>query len=142
LNKERIFSIVLAAIIVIGAAVFYIYINGSLSEKVSTYISENEEETIYDIDNVMSYYVESISIEGTLINEHFNLDDEDVNCLSCHDIDTLRELYLQCNTEENDKEGQNMEDSLLSYVLSVIVHTKELAQLTAGSQSWLIQKVK
>ncbi len=95
----------------------------------------SNESVIYDVENVMAYIAASMSEEGTLIYAHFNHDtsDEEVTCLSCHDIYTLRQLYLLCDPIANAYVGKDMLDSSTEICLTCHGSYAELIELTKDS---------
>jgi hypothetical protein len=129
-SKEKFFAALVTAMILLVGSIFLANMGESLTSEASSYASGNEEEVVYDIDNVMSYYVEAISNENTLLYQHYNQDtsDEDITCLSCHDIETLRELYSQV---EVDTENMSSSD-YTALCLTCHGSYEELAELTAG----------
>jgi hypothetical protein len=119
--------------------VFFLIIVIDISERLMVKASEEvkENNSIYDIFDIMSYYVESISIEDTLINNHYTQqtsDDVEVTCLSCHDIDILRKLYILCDSTTIDEMKTNMTNSSMSICLTCHGTYEDLAALTKDNK--------
>jgi nitrate reductase cytochrome c-type subunit len=77
--------------------------------------------------------MDSLTNEDTLIYAHYNQDtspDEEVSCLSCHEIGVLRELYLECSQNVIEGLENSVETSVTDYCLACHVSYEELAGLT------------
>jgi hypothetical protein len=72
-KKESFFAVLLSVTILVGLSVFFVYTSNTLATEASQ--GEAEEGDVYDINNVMSYYAESIGVEGTFYYGHYNLDE-------------------------------------------------------------------
>jgi hypothetical protein len=138
--KKKYLLAVLLSVIVLA---FLLFLVGMKSEElVDNSIQDGSYEgTAYDVNNIMSYYVESINSEGTLINIHYSSDDSeysDITCLDCHDIDTLRELYYQVDEALMSEVKDSMNSSETTMMcLKCHGSYEELAELTADSTDFV-----
>ncbi len=102
--------------------------------------SAGEEETFtYDIDNLMSFYVDSRNDDGTLLYGHYSTNEgnsEDITCISCHDLDTLRKLYLLCDSDALEQANVEMSSSN-EFCLVCHGSYEELSELTADYREFI-----
>ncbi len=138
--KRGIFFVIIAtAIILIGLIAFVANTSETLiADSSALAIKVSNDSMLYDVENIMSYYVDSLKNEDTLIHRHYIQEtspDKEVNCLSCHDIDTLRKLYLLCDAEAVNEAKDNMSDTINE--LCFVCHGSylELIQLTKDSMA-------
>lgn len=116
----------LSTVLFVGLSVYV----GYTSKGLSIEASKGEDEFIYDINNVVSYYVESLSNQNTLIYSHSiqkTSPDVVVTCLDCHDIEKLKQLYSTCNPDILDEINSAMSNSV-----------KEICFVCHGSYTELI----
>ncbi len=119
----------LSALLFVGLLVYVGYTSGGLS----TEASKGEEGVVYDINKVLSYYVESLNNQNTLIYSHYTQEtspDIIVTCLDCHNIETLKKLYSTCNPEILDEISGTISDSIQEICFVCHGSYDELAILT------------
>ncbi len=109
MTKKVLLRVILSIIVLVGLFAFIINKNEALTAEAQG--TSLNHAALYDIGNIMSFYVESINSENTLIHSHYTQEtspDKKVNCISCHDIETLRTLFLLCDIEAINKAKLDM----------------------------------
>ncbi len=135
-QKQKIISASLSGLILIILILYAFCVGGTSMKKASA----GEEETFtYDIENLMSFYVDSRNNNGTLLYIHYSTnaeDSDDITCLSCHEIDTLRRLYLLFDLDAIEQANMEMASSNEA---CLVCHGsyEELAALTAGYREFI-----
>lgn len=127
IEKRTFLVVLLSAVVFVGLAVYVGYTSESLAAEASE--EGRGEGVIYDSEGVVTYYIDSVDIEGTLIYTHYhNSAGVRVTCFSCHEEDVLRRLYLLC--EEDANYNREMQKSLET---CLVCHSsfERLAELTA-----------
>lgn len=127
-------SILISVIVLIALSVFVGYTSENLTAEAS---EEGEDITAYDVGNVMSYYIKAIDIDSSLLYSHYTQEtspDEEVNCLSCHEIDTLRKLFLLTDSKANSDEDKIMTKNSIETCLVCHGTYAEVAELTKDTK--------
>ena len=131
LKNKNIIMLIIAVVVVAALSIYVFSTSETLSLEAST---ETEEGTMYDIEGVMAYYIEAMTNEDTLVYAQYTQDtseDVDVTCFSCHDVETLQELFLSVDTEEIDEELATMLKYAKTTCLVCHGSYAELIELTA-----------
>lgn len=133
-RNRNLWALILAVFIIIALPAYALTTGGDLTTKASA--GENGSAEMYDMDNVMSYYIDSINDTNTMVYAHYNSDSadmQDITCLSCHEMETLRELYDRVDGAMLEEERNNMNSSETTLMcLACHGSYEELAELTAG----------
>ena len=132
-RNRNLWALILALLIIIALPAYELVTGSNLTAEAS--IETDENAVFYDLNNIMSYYIDSINDEGTMVYAHYNNDsgDEDeVTCLSCHEMDMLRELYYKVDASILE-EAMNSMNSSETTLMCLTCHGsyQELAALTA-----------
>ncbi len=132
-GNNNVWALVVAALILF---VLSSYVLVTVDDRVNQASGKGDEKVaVYDLDKIMSYYIDSINDGNTMIYAHYNSDSgevEEVTCLSCHDINLLRKLYFYVDAlmlDEAINVGDHSETTLMC--LACLGSYEELAQLTA-----------
>ena len=132
-RNRNLLALIVAVLIIIALPAYELIAGSDLTAEASKGADENA--VFYDVENIMSYYIDSINDEGTMVYAHYNNDSgdvEEVNCLSCHDMDMLRKLYYKVDASILE-EAMNAMNSSETTLMCLTCHGsyEELAALTA-----------
>jgi hypothetical protein len=108
LKNRNLIAILIALVVIVALLIFVFQKSETLTLEAST---EAQEGVLYDVEGVMAYYIDAMSDDSTLLYAHYNQTTDEtieVTCLSCHDIDTLQELFLTIEADAIEKANSNM----------------------------------
>jgi hypothetical protein len=133
-NRINLFTILITLVALIALSVFVGFSSKNLEEKVS----EDEEDAIlYDVSGVMSYYIEAMKNDKTLLYDHYTQEtskDVQVECFSCHEINTLRTLFALADSKANSDQDKIMTRNSIETCLSCHGTYEEVAELTKDTK--------
>jgi Zn finger protein HypA/HybF involved in hydrogenase expression len=134
-NRINLVAILVTIGFLVALSVFVGFTSGNLGEKAS----EGEEGNIvqYDVLQVMSYYIDAMQNEGTLLHKHYIQEtskDVQVECSSCHEIKTLRTLFTLADSKANSDQDKIMTRNSIETCLSCHGTYAEVAELTKDTK--------
>jgi hypothetical protein len=135
IKRTKLVSISVSAIILIALSILVGFTSGNLEKEASD--GEVDNIVQYDIQHVMSYYINSMSNEKTLLYAHYTQEtseDIKVTCLSCHDVDNLRRLFQMADSTANSEEDKNMTKNSIEMCLKCHGTYAEVAELTKDTK--------
>jgi hypothetical protein len=125
---KKILIMVIAPLIVLVLSVSFLVFDVN---KYAIAESPALEEVIYDLEGVISHYIDAINDTDTEAYVHAK---ENVGCLDCHDLEVLRQLYLQCSLDAIELEKSNMVETSNELCLTCHGGYEELVELTKDSK--------
>ena len=133
-KKLILVSLSVSVIILIALSILVGFTSKDLEREASV---EKEDIVQYDVQNLMSSYINSMSNQKTLLYAHYTQEtseDIKVTCLSCHDVETLRKLFSMPDSTANSEEDKNLTKRSIEMCLECHGTYAEVAELTKDTK--------
>jgi cytochrome c553 len=135
IRKISLVSISVSVIILIALSILVGFTSRNLEKEASE--GGTAETVNYDVEEIMSYYINARQIDTTLLYSHYTQKtspDKEVTCLSCHEIDTLRELFLLADSKANSEQDKITAKNSIETCLVCHGTYAEVAELTKDTK--------